>query len=185
MKWINENAGVIVLVTAIIIIVLAAICVWLLFHIKNRIAVQRLSFLGFWSTSMDTGKRYADFTVGNKSLHTVGVQEIGLKNGSVSVSLTDLYREKASLPSDAKPVVAQRGSLTFRLTEEELKKICGPTKGERAPVRTLRVYVVDVAGTLYQGKVGAVKKLLKALLAEEAGKTPEQDPLKTDDAETE
>lgn len=172
MSWINENAGIIVLVTAIIIIVLASVCLWLLFHLKNRIAVQRLSFLGFWSTSMETGKRYADFTVGNKSLHAVGVQEIGLRNGTVSVSLTELCREKASLPAEAKLVVAQRGSLTFRLTEEELKKICGPTKEERSPVRTLRAYVVDLSGTLYQGKVRAVKKLLKLLLEEESGKKP-------------
>lgn len=172
MEWINRNAGVIVLVTAVIVIVLVALCLWLLFYLKNRIAVQRLSFLGLWSTSLETGKRYADFTVGNKSLHTVSVQEIGVKNGSVAVNLTELYREKSSLPSDAKLIVGQRNSLTFRLTEEELKKICGPTKAERAAVRTLRAYVVDVSGTQFQGKVPAVKKLLKTLLDEEAGKAP-------------
>lgn len=173
MNWINENAGVIVLVTAIAVIVLASLCLWQLLKLKSRIAVQRLSFLGFWSTSLETGKRYADFTIGNSSLHTVGVQEIGLQNGNVSVNLTASYREKAGLPSDAKLAIGQRNSITFRLTEEELKKICG-RNADRASVRTLRAYVVDFSGTLYRGKVPAVKKLLKTLLKEEREKTTEE-----------
>lgn len=166
MNWVNENAGVIILVAAIVIIAMLGLSVWLLFYLKSRIAVQRLSFLGFYSTSVDTGKRYADFTVGNKSLQTVGVSEIGLKNGKIAFNLTELYREKAGLPSDAKLVVGQRNSVTLRLTVDELKKVCVVKDGKRL-VHTLRMYVVDFSGTLYQGKVSAVRKLLKELLLEE------------------
>lgn len=182
MNWINENAGVIVLVTAIVVFVLLGLCVWLLFHLKNRIAVQRLSFLGFYSASMDTGKRYADFTVGNKTLQTVGVSEIGLKNGKVAYNLTELYREKAGLPSDAKLVVGQRNSIAMRLTVDELKKIAVLKDGKKT-VRTLRMYVVDFSGALYQGRVGAVKKLLKELLAEERAAVPSPAAEKNDAAE--
>lgn len=166
MNWINENAGVIILVAAIVILVLLGISVWLLFYLKNRIAVQRLSFLGFYSASVDTGIRYADFTVGNKSLQTVGISELGLKNGKVAFNLTQLYREKAGLPSDAKLVVGQRSSVTMRLTLDELKKVALTKEGKKV-VGALRMYVVDFAGTLYQGRVNNVRKLLKELLAEE------------------
>lgn len=166
MNWINENAGVIILVAAIIIFVLLGLCVWLLFYLKNRIAVQRLSFLGFYSASIDTGKRYADFTVGNKTLQTIGVAEIGVMNGKVAFNLTELYREKASLPPDAKLMVGQRSSITMRLTVDELKKLVVTKKGEKR-VGTLRMYVVDLSGTLYRGRVGAIRKLLRETLAEE------------------
>ncbi len=166
MNWINENAGVIILVAAIIIFVLLGLCVWLLFYLKNRIAVQRLFFLGFYSASIDTGKRYADFTVGNKTLQTIGVAEIGVMNGKVAFNLTELYREKASLPPDAKLMVGQRSSITMRLTVDELKKLVVTKNGEKR-VGTLRMYVVDLSGTLYRGRVGAIRKLLRETLAEE------------------
>ena len=173
MNWLNENAGVLVLVLSVIIIAMLALSVWLLFYLKNRIAVQKLSFLGFYSASMDTGKRYADFTVGNKTLQTVGISEIGLKNGKVAFNLTELYREKASLPPDAKLVVGQRSSVTMRLTVDELKRIALSKEGKLV-VGTLRMYVVDFAGNLYQGKVRAVRKLLLELLAEDAKSAPKQ-----------
>lgn len=182
MEWLNENAGIIVFVAAIVIIALSAVALYLLFYLKNRIAVQRLSFLGFYSASVDTGKRYADLTVGNPSLHTVGVSEIGVKNGKVSFNLTEIYREKAGLPSDAKLVVGQRGSVTLRLTAEELKKLCIKTGDGKLKVGTLRAYVVDFAGCLYQGKVGAVKKLLKELLAEAGTPKPAETAAEKEEA---
>lgn len=167
MNWFNENAGVIILVAAILIVAMLGVTLWLLLQLKSRIAVQKLSFLGMYATSIDTHKTYADFIVGNKTLYTVGVQEIGLKNGKVNFDLTKRYREKAGLPSDAKLVIGQRSSLTLRLTAEELKQAVVVKDGKKL-VGTLKCYVVDFAGVLYEGKVKNVRKLLQELVKEEA-----------------
>lgn len=165
--WLNENAGVVVLIAAIIVIVMLGVAVWLLFFLKNRIAVQRLNFLGFYSTSMETKKRYADFTIGNKSLNDIGIAEIGLKNGGISFRLTELYREKNSLSPEARIVIEQRSSIRLRLTAEELKRTAIRDGKAQKTVRGLRLYAVDLTGNLYSGRVRAVRRLLKELLTEE------------------
>lgn len=174
MNWLNENAGVLILITAIIILALIGVIIWHLLYIRSTIAVRRLSFLGFYSKSLDTHKNYADFTIGNRTLHTVGVSEIGLQNGRVSFNLTDLYREKAGLPADAKIVIVQRSSLTFRLTADELKKTV-IKKDDKLKVGTLRAYAVDSTGALYRGSVPSVRRMLLEGLAEEA-KAKENQP---------
>lgn len=166
MNWLNENAGVLVLVLSVIVIAMLALSIYLLFYLKNRIAVQRLSFLGFYSASMETQNRYADFTIGNKTLNTIGISEIGLRNGKVSYDLTELYREKTGLPAEAKIVIGQRSSLKFRLTKEELLRVAVPAKDGKRTVSVLRMYAVDLSGNLYHGKVRPVRKLLRELLAE-------------------
>lgn len=168
MNWINENSGVIVLIMSIVIIALAAIALWVLFYLKGKIAVQKLSFLGFYSIQLDERNSYADFTVGNRSLNDVGIAEFGLRNGKVNFNITSLYREKAEMGPEAKIVIEQRGSVNFQLTAEELKKAVVIGSNGKRYVRTLRLYAVDLTGTLHQGKVNAVRKLLKELSAMEA-----------------
>ncbi len=167
MNWFNENAGVVVLILGIVLIVMTGLSVYLLFYLKSRIAVQRLSFLGFYSTSLDTHKNYADFVIGNKTVNTVGISEIGLKNGKIAFNLTALYREKTGLPQDAKLVIGQRSSISFRLTSEELKRTVVTSPDGKKKIGALRVYAVDLTGTLYQGKVANVRKLLLRLMEEE------------------
>lgn len=167
MNWVNENSGVIVLVMSIVIIVMAVISLWLLFYLKSKIAVQKLTFLGFYSIQLDERNSYAEFTVGNRSLNDVGIAEFGIRNGKVNFNITSLYRAKAGMGSDAKIVIEQRGSVNFQLTSEELKKAIVIGKNGRPVINTLRLYAVDLTGTLHQGKVHAVRKLLKELSANE------------------
>lgn len=167
MDWVNANSGVIVLVMSVILIVLTAIGLWLLFYLKNKIAVQKLTFLGFYSMQLDERKSYAEFTVGNKALNDVGITEFGIRNGGVNFNITSLYRERAGLSAEQKIVIEQRSSVNFRLTAEELKKAIVVGKNGKGVVHTVRLYAVDVTGTLHQGKVGSVRKLLKELNIQE------------------
>ena len=166
MDWLNENSGVVVLVASIIIIVLAALTVWLLFRLHSKIAVQRLNFLGFYSIDKDTKKRYAGFTIGNKSLNDVGLDELGIQNGKVNFPLTEKYKLAKGLLNDSRIVVEQRSSICFNLTCEELRSLVIENNGKKI-LKTLRVYAVDLTGTLYRGRIPAVKKLLREMLAAE------------------
>ena len=97
-----------------------------------------------------------------------GFREIGIKNGGVAFDLTALYRKKAGLDERARIVIEQRHSIDFSLTVEELSGVLiDGEKGKR--LKTLRLYALDLMGNLYQGRIGAVKKLLSASLT---GKLP-------------
>ena len=182
MDWLNENCGVIVLVMSIILIVLAALTVWLLFRLHNKIAVQRLNFLGFYSIEKQSKKRYAGLTIGNKSLNDVGLDELGIQNGKVNFPLTEKYREEHGLQSDARIVVEQRNSITFNLSCKDIRELVIDHNGKKV-LHSLRLYAVDLTGTLYRGRIPAVKKLLKEMLiAEKKGIEPFADEEKTADS---
>ncbi len=166
MDWLNENSGVIVLVTSIIIIVLAALTVWLLVRLHSKIAVQRLKFLGFYSIDKDTKIRYAGCTIGNKSLNDVGIDELGVQNGKVNFPLTEKYKKDNGMRADSRIVVEQRSSISFNLSCDELRALLIENNGKRT-LKTLRLYAVDLTGTLYRGRIPAVRKLLGEMLAAE------------------
>lgn len=168
MEWLNEGVGLIVLISAIVIILLAVAAICILLNLRTKIAVQRLKFLGFFSADTQTREEYAELTIGNKSLNEVGISELGIKNGKVTFDLSGLYKSKMGLGGDARIVIEQRSSLRFRMTVEELATVL--TDGKKGKeLKTLRLYAVDFTGTLYQGKIPAVQSLLKKILAENGG----------------
>lgn len=165
MEWLNEHSGLLVLISAILIVVLIILAIFLMIDLRNRIAVQRLKFLGLSSVDFDTRERYAEITVGNKSLNEVGLAEFGISNGIVNYDLTPLYKEKNGLRPDTRIVVEQRSAITFRLSVEELKKTL--LDGEKKKLKKLRVYAIDLTGNRYRGSLSSVKKLLATVLTEE------------------
>lgn len=169
MEWLNENSGLVALLSAIVIVALVAACLALVFNLRGKIAVQRLNFLGFYSAELDSRKNYAEIVIGNKSLNDLAISELGIKNGKMSFNLTSLYREKENLTEDARIFIRQRSAIRFRLSVDELKKVLMDGKGGKKVLRTLKVYVVDATGTLYQGRIGAVGKLLRDLMYAERG----------------
>ena len=101
--------------------------------------------------------------MGNRSLREVALREIGVKNGGVAFDLTDLYRYKAGLAETAHIVVEQRAAVSFDLSVEELKSLLLDGKGAR--LKKLRMYAVDLVGTVYEGAIGDVRKLLAEAMA--------------------
>ena len=176
MEWLNENSGLVALLSAIVIVALVAVCLVLVFNLRGKIAVQKLNFLGFYSAELDSRKNYAEIVIGNKSLNDLAISELGIKNGKMSFNLTALYREKENLSEDARIFIRQRSAIRFRLSVEELKKVLMDGKGGKKILRTLKVYVVDATGTLYQGRIGAVAKLLRDLMYAERGAEREKNP---------
>lgn len=165
MEWLNEHAGLLVLITAVVIIAMVAVALVALFEIRRKIAVQRLNFLGFYSTNTETREHYANLTIGNRSLNDVGIAELGLRNGKVNFPLIDLYKKKKELSADARVVIEQRSSISFSLTAFELKRVLIDGKDGKKILKKLSLYAVDLTGNLYRGKVSAVRKLLAELLA--------------------
>ncbi len=168
MEWLNENSGILVLVSAVISIALLVLCVWLIYSLKSKIAVQRLNFLGFYSSDLETHENYAEITVGNKSLNDVGVAELGIKNGKVNYDLTELYKEKKGMAADARIVIEQRSAISFTLSAEELKKVLIDGADGKKILKGLKIYAVDLTANLYQGRAAAVKKLLAELTRKQA-----------------
>lgn len=166
MDWLNENSGIIILIVSVVIIALIALTIWLLLRLHSKIAVQRLNFLGFYSVDKDTKECYACMTIGNKSLNDVGIGELGVQNGKVNYPLTEKYKKDKNMQSDARIVIEQRSSITFNVSCDELRSLVIETNGKQI-VKTLRVYAVDLTGTLYRGRISAVRKLLKEMLAAE------------------
>ncbi len=163
MEWLNKNAGVVILIAAVLIVLLVALSIFLLLNLRNKIAVQRLKFLGFYSTDPETRQKFAKITIGNRSLNEVGISELGIKNGKVNFNLTPGYKEQKQLKEDTRIVIEQRSAINFTVSADELKKTLIDGKNGKKQLKTLRVYAVDLTGALYQGKVPAVKKLLGEL----------------------
>ncbi len=166
--WLNDNAGILVLVLGIVTIVLLGVVLWLVFSLRSRFAVQRLKFVGLYATDMQSREAYASLTVGNRSVSEIAIKEIGIKNGGVAFDLTRMYRSKEGLDERARIVIEQRHSIDFTLSVEELKGVLVEGKKGKE-LKTLRLYALDLMGNLYQGKIGAVRKLLSDSLA---GRTP-------------
>lgn len=163
MDWFNENAGVMTLILLIVSIIAFAFLIVVMMTLKNRIAVQRLKMVGFYSKNVASRENYAEFTVGNRSLNDVSVKEIGIKNGKINLDFTALYLQKAGLTPGTRVVIDQRSSLTFRMTEEELASVYLDTpKGKK--LHRLRLYIVDLPGNVYYGNMHAVRKLLSEKL---------------------
>lgn len=169
MEWLNEGVGLIVVIASVVIVLLIAVVLAMLLILRNKIAVQRLKFLGFYAADAETRKRCAECTIGNRSLNEVALNEIGVKNGKVSFNLTGLYKQKGNLTPESRVVIEQRSSIRFSLTEEELMGLLVDGKKGKQ-LRTLRLYAVDLTGNLYQGRIRAVRRLLSELLAAEKAK---------------
>ena len=161
----TEILLVIILVVSALAVVGIALAIFCLISLRNKIAVQRLKFLGFYSQDKDTRENYAEFVVGNRALNEVGIAELGLKNGAVTFDLTGLYKKKAGLRRDDKLMVEQRSSLKFRMSEEELASVLVDGKNGKR-LGTLKMYCVDFTGALYTGRVKGVTTLAKKVLAE-------------------
>ena len=164
--WLNENAGIVVLIFGILTIALLAVMLWLVFTLRNRFAVQRLKFVGLYATDVETRTDYAALTVGNRSVSEIAIKELGIKNGGVAFNLTALYKRKEGLDEKARIVIEQRRSIGFRLEREELWALL--IDGKRGKeLKTLRLYAIDLTGNVYEGRIPAVKKLLAGMMASE------------------
>lgn len=160
--WLNDNAGIVVLVLGVLMLAMLAVLLWLVFSLRSRFAVQRLKFVGLYSADVVTRRVYAALTVGNRSVSEIAIREIGIKNGGVAFDLTRLYREKAGLDERTRIVVEQRHALSFDLSVGELSGVLVDGKNGRQ-LKTLRLYAVDLTGNLYEGKIPAVRRLLAAV----------------------
>lgn len=169
--WLNENAGIVVLVFGVLTLALLVTVLWLVFTLRNRFAVQRLKFVGLYATDVDDRTDYASLTIGNRSVSEIALKELGVKNGRIAFNLTALYRKKEGLDEKAHIVIEQRRSIGFRLEREELLALL--VDGKRGKVlRTLRLYAIDLTGNVYEGRIPAVRKLLAQLLAGAPAKEP-------------
>lgn len=161
----SEILLVIMLVVSALTVIAVAVVIFLLVNLRNKIAVQKLKFLGFYAQDTLTRENYAEFVVGNKSLNEVGIAEMGLRNGTVTFDLTGLYKRRAGLRKDDRLVIEQRSSLRFRLSEEDLASVLVDGKKGKM-LGSLKIYCVDLTGTLYTGKLNGVKKLAQKVLNE-------------------
>lgn len=159
----SEILLVIMLVVSALTVIAVAVVIFLLVNLRNKIAVQKLKFLGFYAQDTLSRENYAEFVVGNKSLNEVGIAEMGLRNGTVTFDLTGLYKRRAGLRKDDRLVIEQRSSIRFRLSEEDLASVLVDGKKGKM-LGSLKIYCVDLTGTLYTGKLNGVKKLAQKVL---------------------
>ena len=163
MDKLNENAGLIILIVGVVLIVLLGVVMWLLFETRKRLAVQRLKFIGQFSADPDTRKMVAQITISNRSLNDITLTELGLRNGKVNFNYTDVYKDQCKLSKDARVVVGQRDAIRFTLSAEELVKTLIQNRNGKVVLQKICVYAMDSTGTPYIGKVKDVKKLLSEL----------------------
>ena len=163
MEKLNANAGLIILIVGVILLVLLGIVIWLLIETKKKLAVQRLKFIGQFSADPDTRKMVANITISNRSLSDVTITELGLRNGNVNFNYTDVYKKQYKLGKDARVVVGQRDAIRFTLSAEDLVKTLIQSTGGKVVLKKISVYAMDSTGIPYVGTVKDVKKLLSEL----------------------
>lgn len=160
MDKLNANAGLIVLIVAILFAVVMGVIIWMLISIHGKLAVQRLKFIGQFSADPDTRRMVANITVSNRSLSDVTITEIGLRNGKVNFNYTELYKQQSHLNKDARVVVGQRDAIRFTLSAEDLAKTLIQNYKGKIVLNSVYVYAMDSTGISYKGKVPDIKKLL-------------------------
>lgn len=163
METLNENAGLIILIVAVVLIALLGIVMWLIIEVKKKLAVQRLKFIGHFAADPDTRRMVANITISNRSLNDITVTELGLRNGKVNFDYTDVCKKQNRLNKDARVVVGQRDAIRFTLSAEDLVKSLIQNQNGKVVLKTISVYAIDSTGIAYIGKVGDVKKLLSEL----------------------
>ncbi len=163
MDGLNENAGLIILIVAVILVAILGVVVWLLIDMRKRVAVQRLKFIGQFSADPDTRRMVANITVSNRSLTDITITELGLRNGKVNFNYTDVYKKENRLSKDARVVVGQRDAIRFTLAAEDLVKTLIQNANGKVVLKSVSVYAMDSTGIAYIGKVPDVKKLLGEL----------------------
>lgn len=166
MEWLNSNAGILVVVFSVIILALAALCTYLLFSLRNKIIIQKLNFTGLYSVDKDSRQQYASLTIGNKSLNDLSITEIGVQNGKVNIELTSICKKQNEISKEARIVVEQRSAISFKLSCNDLSKLVINRNGKDI-LKKLQLYAVDITGTVYRGKIPAIKKLIREMLTAE------------------
>ena len=168
MDGLNENAGLIILIVAVVLVAILGVVVWLLIDMRKRVAVQRLKFIGQFSADPDTRRMVANITVSNRSLNDVTITELGLRNGKVNFNYTDVYKKQSRLSKDrseehTRVVVGQRDAIRFSLAAEDLVKTLIQNANGKVVLKSVCVYAMDSTGIAYIGKVPDVRKLLAEL----------------------
>ena len=124
METLNQNAGLIVLIVAVVLIALLGVVIWLIIEMKKEnFAIQRLKFIGHFAADPDTRRMVANITISNRSLNDITITEVGIRNGKVNFDFTDVYKKQSKLSKDARIVVGQRDAIRFTLSAEDLVKI--------------------------------------------------------------
>ena len=122
METLNQNAGLIVLIVAVVLIALLGVVIWLIIEMKKKLAIQRLKFIGHFAADPDTRRMVANITISNRSLNDITITEVGIRNGKVNFDFTDVYKKQSKLSKDARIVVGQRDAIRFTLSAEDLVK---------------------------------------------------------------
>ena len=163
MDKLNANAGLIILIVGVVLMLILGVVIWLLVETRKKLAVQKLKFIGHFAADPDTRRMVANITISNRSLSDITITELGLRNGKVNFDYTDAYKKQFRLGRDARVVVGQRDAIRFTLSAEELvKSLIQNTKG-KIVLKKICVYAMDTTGVPYIGKVSDVKKLLSEL----------------------
>lgn len=163
MDKLNENAGLILLIVAVVLLVVLGVIIWLLIEMRKKLAVQRLKFIGHFAADPDSRRMVANITVSNRSLSDLTLTELGLRNGKVNFDYTEVYKKQNKLNKDARVVVGQRDAIRFALSAEELVKTLIQNKNGKVVLKKISVYAMDSTGIAYMGRVKDVKKLLSEL----------------------
>ena len=163
METLNQNAGLIVLIVAVVLIALLGVVIWLIIEMKKKLAIQRLKFIGHFAADPDTRRMVANITISNRSLNDITITEVGIRNGKVNFDFTDVYKKQSKLSKDARIVVGQRDGIRFTLSAEDLVKSLIQNPNGKVVLKTISVYAMDSTGIAYIGKVSDVKKLLGEL----------------------
>ena len=163
MDKLNANAGLIILIIGVVLLVVLCVIVWLLIETRKKLAVQRLKFIGQFSADPNTRKMVANITISNRSLSDITITELGLRNGNVNFNYTDVYKKQYKLGKDARVVVGQRDAIRFTLSAEDLVKTLIQSNNGKIVLKNISVYAMDSTGIPYVGTVKDVKKLLSEL----------------------
>ncbi len=160
MDKLNEYAGLIAIISVIVLVAASAVTIFLLLSLRKKLAVQRLKFLGQFSADPDSRKMVADITVSNRSLNDITITEVGLINGKVNFNYTEVYKRQRGLNKDARIVVGQREAIRLVLSAEDLAKTLIQNAKGKVILKKVYVYAMDSTGVNYKGKVADVRKLL-------------------------
>ncbi|MDE6274102.1 MAG: hypothetical protein K2L87_03535 [Clostridiales bacterium] len=169
MNWLEEHSGLLVLICSVLIIALLAVIIYAVCDVRKKIASQKINFLGLYEVDPNTHVAYAKLTFGNKSINNLGITELGIKNGGVNIPFTAEFRAQKRLGDTARIIIEPRCAIDLLLDTAMLRKVVFE-KNDKKVLKTLRLYAIDVAGTCYQGKAKAVKRLVHELMvADENG----------------
>lgn len=160
MKFLNENAGVFVLIFGILVVIGIVWTIIQNHRLTKNLVTKKFDFTDGYEIDRRTGEKYFTVVIANKTVNDATLTDVGFKIGDETFSFFEEFRLKNFLTQKDKVVIYQRSSVKMKLGIEEVESAFFKYKRGKK-IEKIRVYVTDSSGSVVVGRARTVRRIVK------------------------